>query len=79
MSVGEGKKKERSNVLDTVLYKNNYLYLLEAAVDAAQIGFPLGIETRKGFSNLRLICERHLEGQKDVLAYPNSSMLTGQL
>ena len=39
---------------------------IEAELDDAQSGFRQGKWTREGLLNLRLICERHLEVQKDV-------------
>ena len=39
---------------------------IEAELDDAQSGFRQGKGTREGLLNLRLICERHLEVQKDV-------------
>ena len=39
---------------------------VEAELDDAQSGFRQGKGTREGLLNLRLICERHLEVQKDV-------------
>ena len=39
---------------------------IEAELDDAQSGFRQGKGTREGILNLRLICERHLEVQKDV-------------
>ena len=39
---------------------------VEAELDDAQSGFCQGKGTREGLLNLRLICERHLEVQKDV-------------
>ena len=39
---------------------------IEAELDDAQSGFRQGKGTREGLLNLRLICERHLEAQKDV-------------
>ena len=39
---------------------------VEAELDDAQSGFRQGKGTREGLLNLRLICERHFEVQKDV-------------
>ena len=39
---------------------------VEEELDDAQSGFRQGKGTREGLLNLRLICERHLEVQKDV-------------
>ena len=39
---------------------------IEAELDDAQSGFHQGKGRREGLLNLRLICERHLEVQKDV-------------
>ena len=39
---------------------------IETELDDAQSGFRLGRGTIEGLLNLRLICERHLEVQKDV-------------
>ena len=38
----------------------------EAELDDAESGFGQGKWTRVGLLNLRLVCERHLEVQKDV-------------
>ena len=38
---------------------------IETELDDAQSGFRQGKGTREGLLNLRLICERHLEVQKD--------------
>ena len=40
--------------------------LLKIELGDAQSGFRQGKGTREGLLNLRLICERHLEVQKDV-------------
>ena len=39
---------------------------IQAELDDGQSGFRQGKGTREGLLNLRLICERHLEVQKDV-------------
>ena len=39
---------------------------IETELDGAQSGFRQGKGTREGLLNLRIICERHLEVQKDV-------------
>ena len=39
---------------------------IEAELGDAQSGFHQGKGTREGLFNLRLICERHFEVQKDV-------------
>ena len=39
---------------------------IEAERDYAPSGFRQGKGTREGLLNLRLLCERHLEVQKDV-------------
>ena len=39
---------------------------IEAELGDAQSGFRQGKGTREGLLNIRLICERHLEVQKDV-------------
>ena len=49
---------------------------IEAELDDAQSVFLQGKGTREGLLNLIIICERHLEVQKDVytcfLAYENA-------